>query len=196
MTDEGQTLISTLEQLEALANPLRTRILRYAGGPITVAELAERLGVPKTRLYYHVNLLVETELMEQVDSRKSGARIERIYQRTAGDYQLSPEVARSVGDERRAAELATSVIVEPARVEIEDSIQRVLQGLEPAGTFSRTMARLADSDVQRFTRRLQKLVTDIREASRPNDEPAQLFAMTAALVPIEEGENDDNPRSS
>ena len=58
-------------QLEALASPVRTRILRYAVAPITVAELAERIEVPQTRLYYHINQLVEEELLTQVDSRKA-----------------------------------------------------------------------------------------------------------------------------
>lgn len=189
---QATTVLTTVGQLEALASPLRTRILRNAGVPITVAEMAERLDVPKTRLYYHVNLLIDEGLLEQVDSRKSGARIERIYLRSAGDFKLGPDVARSVGDPRRAAELATSVILEPARVEIEDSIEKVFAGVEPSGNFSRTVVRLSDEDVERFTHRFNELVADVRGADRPGEEPARIFALTAAFVPVEEGENHDN----
>jgi len=182
---DAEAVVASIGQLEALGSPVRTRILRHAVAPITVAELAERLGVPQTRLYYHVNLLVDEELLEQVDSRKSGARIERIYQRTAGHYRLSPELAQSVGDDRKAAELATSLILEPARVEIEDSIEKVFRGVEPAGTLGRTVVRLSDEDFRRFNERFRELLSDI-SARRSSDEHAQLVALTAAFIPLEE----------
>lgn len=85
---DGVGLITSLGQIEALSNPVRSRILRQAGRPATVAELAERLDVPQTRLYYHVNLLVREGMLAQVDERKSGARIEKIYLRTAATFKL------------------------------------------------------------------------------------------------------------
>lgn len=177
--------ISGLGQLEALASPVRMRILCHNVARTTVAELAERLGVPKARLYYHINLMLNEDLLEQVDSRKSGARIEGIYQRTAAHYRLSPDLAQSVGDERKAAEVATSVILEPARIEIEDAMEKVFRGLEPEGTFSRTVVSLSDDDVRRFKQRFRDLVSDV-SASRSEDEDAQLFALTAVFMPMGE----------
>lgn len=177
--------ISGVGQLEALASPVRMRILRHTVARTTVTELAERLGVPKTRLYYHINLMLDEGLLELVDSRKSGARIERIYQRTAAHYTLSPDLAQSIGDERKAAELATSVILEPARVEIEDAIEKMFRGLEPEGTFSRTVVPLSDDDVRRFTQRFRDLVSEVSE-SRSEDEEAQLYALTAVFMPMGE----------
>ena len=182
------TVVASVGQLEALGSPVRMRILRHAVAPITVAELAERLRVPQTRLYYHINLLVDEKLLEQVDSRKSGARIERVYQRTAGHYGLGAELAESVGDARKAAEMAASIILEPARVEIEDSIEQVFHGGEPTGTFSRTVVPLSDEDFRRFSERFQELLSDI-SASRSNDEHAQLVALTAAFMPTERPTN-------
>ena len=180
----GTTAVASVGQLEALSSPVRMRILRHAGTHITVAELAERLGVPQTRLYYHINLLVDEGLLEQVDTRKSGARIERIYQRAAAQYRLSPELAQSVGDDRKAAELAASVILEPARVEIEDSIEKVFRGGDPAGSFGRTVVRLSDEDVERFSRRLEELISEVA-ACGSEDENAQLVALTTAFIPVD-----------
>ena len=74
----GVVTITSLAEIEALSSPVRIRILRHADRPISVGELAERLGVPTTRLYYHVNLLAEVGLLVQVDERRSGARIEKV----------------------------------------------------------------------------------------------------------------------
>ena len=180
------TMLSRVGQLEALASPVRMRILRYAAAPITVAELAERIEVPQTRLYYHINQLVEEELLAQVDSRKSGARIERIYQRTAANYQLSPELAQSVGDDRKAAELAASLMLEPARVEVEDSIERLFRGEKPEGSFSRTVVRLSEEEFRQFKQRFEELISDF-SANRSEDEDGKSIALTVALVPLEEG---------
>ncbi len=182
---DATAVVATVERLEALGSPVRMRILRHAVAPTTVAELAERLGVPQTRLYYHVNQLVDDGLLVQVDSRKSGARIERIFQRTAANYRLSPELAQSVGDERKAAELATSVVLEPARVEIEDALEQMLHGGEPTGAFGRTVVRLSVEDVRRFETRVRELLSDMTER-RSDEEDAQVVALTVAFIPMEE----------
>jgi DNA-binding transcriptional ArsR family regulator len=178
-------MVSTPRQIEALANPLRARIIRHAGRPVTVAELAERLDVPATRLYYHVNLLVEEGLLVQVDQRKSGARIERIYLRTAGDFQLDPGLAEAVGDRREAARLAASLVLEPARTEIEEGLERMLAGEQLGGELSRSVIHLTPADAARFGQQLGRLTRDVIAASNPDDPGASPFALTTAFLPIE-----------
>ena len=81
-----QAEINTPLQVEALDSPLRMRILKAASEPVAVREIADRLGVPITRLYYHVNMLEEAGFVAVVDSRKSGARLEKIYRITAKSF--------------------------------------------------------------------------------------------------------------
>lgn len=186
MVDPRATaMVSTPGQIEAIANPLRSRILRHAGRPVTVAELAERFDVPKTRLYYHVNMLVDEGLLIQVDQRKSGARIERIYLRTAGDFQLDPGLAEAVGDARKAAELAAAVLLEPARGEVEAGLERLLIGEQLQGSLARSVVYLSREDATRFVERVKQLIRDMTAASQPDDSTASVFAFTTAFVPIE-----------
>ena len=110
------------------ANPVRKRILHLAADPVTVAELADRPGVPHTRLYYHVNLLVQNGFLAQVDRRKSGARIEKTYRRSSSDLRLGPNVAETIGDRRKAADAAAALLFDQARVEAADVIERVFGG--------------------------------------------------------------------
>ncbi len=172
-------------QLEALANPIRSRILRRARQPITVAELAEVLDVPKTRLYYHVNLLVEEGMLEQVDQRKSGARIEKIYLRTAASYQVGEGLVEAIGDARKAAEAMASVLFDPARAEVEDAFEQKLMGARanlPA-EIGRTVVELSAADGVRFQQRLTELMRDLRAASSADGE--HTYALTVAFVPID-----------
>src|SRR3954452_11214244 len=60
---EPERLISDVETLKAISDPLRLKILEVMdaqfGEPWSVKELASALDVPQTRLYHHVELLLE-----------------------------------------------------------------------------------------------------------------------------------------
>lgn len=185
MTTEHAGTISSLDQIEALSNPLRIRILRNAGVPVTVAELAERLDVPPTRLYYHVNLLVDQGMLVQVDQRKSGARIERIYQRTADNFRLGAELIEQIDDPAEAARAAVAVVLDPTRAECEDFLAEAFAGRVGSGTFGRTVVRLTDDQVQEFVERLESLFEEMRAVSKSDSRRS--FSYTVALVPIEMG---------
>ena len=182
---QGDLTIRNLGQIEAISNPVRVRILRLARNPITVAELAERLGVPTTRLYYHVNLLVEQGMLTQVDERKSGARIERIYLRSADSFKLGPELAEEIGDRRKAAEAATAVVLDPARADLEDVFVDFFSGREHIAYFGRTVAHLTSDDAEEFRNRMDALAEEFRRASNPEQPGRMAYSLTAALVPIE-----------
>lgn len=177
-------------QLEALSNPIRFRILRTAARPVTVAELAELFDVPKTRLYYHVNLLVEEGMLEQVDERKSGARIERIYLRTAFSFTIGEGLLEAMGDARRAAEAMAAVLFDPARAETEDVFERKLTGKDLPAEVSRTVISLSHEDRIRFQDRVKELTHDFLNAKKAG--APHSYALTVAFVPIDlEGEDDD-----
>jgi DNA-binding transcriptional ArsR family regulator len=77
--------------LETLYDPLRYRVFRLLEEPRTVAEVAQEVGVPANRLYYHVRRLVENGLVDQVPATGS-ERVFRAKQvRFTGDVGL-PEV--------------------------------------------------------------------------------------------------------
>lgn len=52
-----EMIITDLETLKVLADPLRLSIIEYLSRPGTVKKIAEKLDKPPTKLYYHFNLL-------------------------------------------------------------------------------------------------------------------------------------------
>ncbi len=72
--------LDTLEQFDALLSPQRLRLSEMLSVPKTAKEVAEELGVPVTRLYYHLNALVEHGLVRVVEERPKGALVERVFQ--------------------------------------------------------------------------------------------------------------------
>lgn len=75
MSQKREFLVSTVEQMEALASPVRHQIhlTMEMLGACSVNELVERMGrVPET-LYYHVRRLETVGILEQVASRAGEA---------------------------------------------------------------------------------------------------------------------------
>lgn len=102
--------LDTPEQFEALGEPTRLEMLELLMRPHTVAEVAERMRVPRTRLYHHVNLLEETGMIRVVDTRRSGAVTEKIYQVTATSFQPSPRYLEEALPREQARAVMTSVL--------------------------------------------------------------------------------------
>lgn len=177
--------LDRLEQLEALGNPLRVRILMVSDDPIGVAELAERLGVPKTRLYYHVNMLVELGMLNPCGQRKSGARVETLYQMAGRNFRAGSGLFDHIEDPRTAAAAATAVIFDPARAEAEVALERRFAGGEkPMSDLGRGFVRLTPDEAEAFKQRLRDLMEEYGE--RPSDPSRSTFSFTYSFMPIED----------
>lgn len=86
-------VIDRPETLKVLADPQRLRLLsEMTDRPRTVKQLAEWLGVPKTRLYYHVRKLEEHGLLQVSDRRVVSGIEERTYEATARNWTVSDEL--------------------------------------------------------------------------------------------------------
>lgn len=78
-----ERLIRDVETLRALSDPLRLRILEVmtaeADETFTVKRLAAVIGTNATKLYHHINLLVERELIAVAGQRVVSGIIETSY---------------------------------------------------------------------------------------------------------------------
>lgn len=79
--------VSQPSQLKALSDPLRMQICDLVlERAMSVTELADRVGRPKGTVAYHVDVLVDAELLTVVRTRKVRAIDERFYGRVARSF--------------------------------------------------------------------------------------------------------------
>lgn len=107
-------IINTPEQLKALADPLRNRVLSFlCEREATNQQVAKALGEPHAKVLHHVRYLLDAGLIVLVDQRIKGGNVEKYYRAvarwfgvragpdllpevTAGEFEaLSQEVAAS-----------------------------------------------------------------------------------------------------
>src|SRR5437868_2035026 len=96
-------VVSRLDQMSALASPVRLELLDALArmGQASLAELAQALGRPADGLYYHVRALQRVGLVTAAGTRTRNGRREALVRALAPEYALqyeskSPARARAV----------------------------------------------------------------------------------------------------
>jgi DNA-binding transcriptional ArsR family regulator len=107
----GAREIGSVEELRALADPVRLAILsaldtRVPDGELavmSVKELAKHLGEPQTKLYRHVKQLEAADLIEVAATRMVSGILEQRYRVRQRELRLSPALYRRHADESEEA---------------------------------------------------------------------------------------------
>jgi len=85
--------IENLEQLRALADPLRMRILeQLVQRPMTMSQLGDAFGESTAKMHYHVRELEKFGFIKLVEKRERGGFIEKYYRAVAKDVRVPPEL--------------------------------------------------------------------------------------------------------
>lgn len=166
--DAAETLVvSDPAQLRALADDVRGRIiglLREQAASAT--ELAEMLEMPKGTVGHHLKVLERAGLVHVVRTRRVRAVTEKYYGRVARLFLFkSPDEQY---DELLYGIGATALGV--AAAELATTPEAAMHAL--------LRVRLLAADVNRFNRRLDRLVDDVRAAENAEGES---WAMAVAL---------------
>ena len=153
------------EQLRALGDDLRSKIvvlLRERAASTT--ELAEKLGLPKSTVGHHVKVLERAGLLQVVRTRKVRAVTERYYGRTARLFLFESRDSDGAEDVR-------NIVAAGLRIAAEEILPSDDTDPDAVGCSGSLRVRLAHADAVRFNRRLDRLMTEFRQAEDPDGEP-------------------------
>ena len=183
---EAERLISDVETLKAISDPLRLRILEAMvarpDAAWSVKELAAALDVPQTRLYHHIELLVERDLLRSAEQRVVSGIIETRYRLGALSLRLDPALVGAGGAGASAARDMLATVFDETRHDLERVLaQRGAGEDDPAGRplVTRGMARLTPERAAELRARLEALFA---EYDGPSDDPsATTFRLLIAL---------------
>jgi len=179
---------------EVLNSPIRLRVVRrLAGGPSSVKELAEWMDVPPTRLYYHVNLLEEVDVIRVVETRKVGAMIEKIYRTIAYNFRPSERLIESGHDPKELARVGASVVLDGARLDAEAALIRHFAALseggesdlEREGSIGRSIAYLTPERAKQFGERIEELLAEMNDRDQPDE--GREFGFSYVFFPVADG---------
>ena len=202
--------ITDLETLKALSDPLRLDILKQVGilnrkgERCTVKQLGKLLGMPPTKLYYHVNLLEEHDLLVVGDTQIVSGIIEKHFQVCAMNISVSQDLMAVDESEDRQGQL--SQILQSIEDLINNSLRNLRTSMETMfeevkiekeeGVLAREQIQmdvnnyelvLTRQQAQDYMNLLQELHTKYSEISTKNlesgDKDTLFFGITQMLVP-------------
>jgi Helix-turn-helix domain len=173
---------ATREQRDSLTSPLRLEILGQFTGPkpLSVRDLAERMGRTPHSIYYHVHLMTRIGLLQEVGRREGGGRSEALYQPARDEVALDAAdpgaglaIRRTMGAAFRMAERDLEAALESAPG-------------DPRLLGMRAHFRATPRVLQQVRRHLQAALEIVqREARRgAGRKQGPLYSLTLALLPL------------
>ena len=191
----AERIISDVETLKALSDPVRLRILETmvtaADEAWTVKRLAAALGTNPTKLYHHINILEERELIVVAGTRVVSGIIETSY-RIA---QLSLRLDRGLlsgasADVRNSVHDVLAVIFDSVRDEIERGLASGLikSSDDPLSELLiRGLTMLPPDRAEELRKRLRALLEEFDVAGPDQVEPGAVpFGYLLAIYPFPE----------
>jgi DNA-binding transcriptional ArsR family regulator len=161
-------LVTEREQLKALGDDLRTRIIALIRDRArSIQELSGELELPKGTVGHHVKVLEAAGLIHVVRTRQVRAVTEKFYGRTARLFLFEVEDAadmRAIG----------ASALRQASYELELASDRANWGF--------VRSRLTSADAKRFERRFKRLIEDFRAAESPE---GAAYAFVSGFWPAE-----------
>ncbi len=160
--------------LAALYDPVRYRIFRALEEPRSMSELAQEVGRPANRLYYHVRLLERRGLVREVGTRAKGRHTERLYGRVAERVRFTGDLEPGSGGGLLGA----------IADELDEALERAAGGPGP-GTVSYHIVSLTPERAEELERRLRALVDEYEPECRRRP-GTRRYGLLGAFVPLEE----------
>lgn len=190
--DKKRFHVSDLETLRALADPLRVQVMELLDGQmLTVKQVAEKLGLAPSKLYYHFGALEKLGLIEVAETRMVANMLEKTFRSNAELLDIDPALFKfSKEGDNEPINILLSSTIDATRDDLLRSLQarqfQLEQGADETPRriiINRVVSSVSEKRITEFQERLVKLIQEFEAedaASKPADQP---YALTVAFYP-------------
>lgn len=169
-------LVAAPEVAHVALSPLRRRILALVDEPLAASDLAQRLGLTRQRVNYHLGILEKHGLVEVAETKQKRGFVERRFRRV-GPTVLAPDML--VGDD-----LAADAVVAAASDAIRAVGETEADGKpHPTATLVTEVRFATPADHQAFL----EAVGDLAAKYDAGDTPGALAMKVTVLSHIAKG---------
>lgn len=187
--------IDNLETLKIVTHTFRTQILEaLVLQALTVKQVAEKLGLPPSKLYYHINLLEKHGMIKVIEEHIVANIIEKVYRATATEFAITPSLLSFKTDESR--ETFNSMLLstlDKTREDVMRSLEMRTQALEHnverpprQVVLAQLTTRVSEARAIELEERVQALIKEFeREEAESADqgEDGRIYGLTIAFYP-------------
>jgi predicted transcriptional regulator len=196
-------MIKDYETLRVMTDPLRSKIFEMLiEEPLTIRQVAQRLGLSSSKLYYHVNMLEHAGLIKLIETRMVANLEEKVYQSTADCLEIDHKLLYfgKSNNLESGIQVLTSML-DTTREDVIRSLQArqtsLDQGEKPHPRrviVNREVEHLTEEQVKDFEQKLDTLILEFEKAGkgRKSKDGTPSYALTVAFYPsyyYKEGED-------
>jgi transposase-like protein len=193
--------IPSLETLKVFSDPLRQQIIEaLLDGPKTVKQVAAELDLAPTKLYYHINLLEEHQLIRVTETRIVSGIIEKQYQAIARRFTIQRSLLMPGEVGGSAIDTALDAILDPIRAEIHRGLNSgLIDTSEDASQqrklkIWRALSRLSEEQALDFYDRLEALVREYESHMHaPENDDCQPYTLIIGIYPTQPATKPNRP---
>ena len=187
-------IIEDLEALKVISDPLRAQIIEILiFQPATVKQIADKLGLAPSKLYYHVNMLEKSGFIVVVETRMVANMQEKYYRAVANSCQIDESLLTFHTDTGRdTVHTMLNSILDTTKDDIMRSLQARLFALDQGAPehqrrfmLTRQNFLIPESRANDFMSRLGSLMEEFSkdEEAEKTTESSQNYAFTVAFYP-------------
>lgn len=151
-----------LEQLRALTDPLRLKLFNQFREPRTVTEVASILGLERTSLYHHLQVLLKAGLIEEVETRKVRHLTESVYMRAVERVDFT----RSRYDDPGPIEPYLQAIMVMSQDTDEDCRKSLTQNAKAKAASRRIIVKIKSEDLETTPKKISLLMHEFIDKVR------------------------------
>lgn len=186
----------SLAALKIISDPFPARLLAvFADRPSTVPQAAERLGLPVTRLYYHVHRLEKHGFIEVIETRPAGGTVEKVYFVAAQQFIVDRQEFSAQPEQALAqAEILIDFTLDEAAKAIRKSVKNTVIDLtQPAPhpralQIRRGLGRVSLSKAVEFQRKINALIEEFTSLQSQESEEQGEYLLVVAFFPVSLGD--------
>lgn len=181
--------LKNLEQIKAMAHPLRMRLMEaFSHKPMTTKQAAQLLGEQPTKLYHHVEALERVGLIKLVRTQRKRGTIEKYYRVIARHFtvdrkllELTPNAKETIDELQTMA----TTMFEDTLSEVRQSIADKRLGFQ----HKRSPAILAHSYIYTTPDKIEELSKKIHKLLKECEtvkyrQAATGYGLTLAFYPV------------
>ena len=156
--------LETIEQLRAIADPLRVRIVEaLALRPMTATQVGEELDEPAPKAHYHVRELERVGLARLVETRERGGILEKYYRAVGKTLRVPPSLLQMAPPDEVARTM--DAFLSTVASDFQTAISRSLNA--GATNFDETALNLSGDSLWMTAEEFQRTLKQAMELFKP-----------------------------
>ena len=193
---EGTLTLTALDQVWALADPLRVRMMGAFAEERTTRQVAEILDEKPTRLYHHLKSLASAGLIRKTRTRRNRGTLETYYRAVAGSFRADPRLFAPPGTSEASDSIGTVIgtMLDQTRSELNALIGSGGGGgevqVQEEGVFGFLEVHAPERDMRKIRAQVDRLVSGLKGSKtgatkKQAAEPDRRYRLTIAFFPLD-----------